>query len=77
MKLFLIEAYGGPSGTDGAIQHFTVRANALDEAIALVRQSEDGGRYGRFDLIEESAEFKADAPAIIETGRGGYLEPSA
>jgi hypothetical protein len=77
MKLFLIEAYGGPTGTDGAIHHFTVRATSLDQAIGLVRNSDEGGRFGRFDLIEESAEFTADTPAIIEAGDGGYLEPSA
>ena len=76
MKLFLIEAYGG-SRTDGAIHHFTVRANTLDEAMTLARQSKEGGRYGRFDLIEESAEFKADEPGIIEAGDGGYLTPPA
>ena len=77
MKLFLIEAYGGSQGTDGAIHHFTVRADALDQAIALVRESEQGSSYSRFDLIEESAEFNADEPAIIEAGDGGYLEPPA
>lgn len=77
MKLFLIEAYGGPRGTDSRIHHFTVRANTLDQAIALARQSEEGARYERFDLIEESAEFKGDAPGIIEADHGGYLEPTA
>ncbi len=76
MKLFLIEAYG-LKGTDGAIHHFTVRANSLDQAIALVRESGEGSRYGQFDLIEESAEFEHDTPAIIEAGGGGYLDPSA
>ncbi len=74
MKLFLIEAYGGPSGTDGKIEHFTVRASTLDEAVALVRQSADGGQFRHFDLIEESAEFAADEPAILEAGEGSYLE---
>ena len=74
MKLFLIEAYGGARGTDGKIEHFTVRAGTLDEAIALVRQSADGNRFGHFDLIEESAEFLAEEPAILEAGEGSYLE---
>ncbi len=75
MRLFLIEAYGGPVPTDGKIEHFTVRAADLDGAIALIKQSPDGARYGRFELIEESDEFAADEPAIIEAGEGPYLEP--
>jgi hypothetical protein len=74
MKLFLIEAYGGTQGIDGGIRHFTVRAGTLDDAIALVRESEDGRRYKNFDLIEESAEFHGDEPAILEAGEGSYLE---
>ena len=74
MRLFLIEAYGGPQGADSHIQHFTVRANALEDAIALVRGSSDGARYERFDLIEESAEFEGEGAAIIEAGDGSYLE---
>ena len=53
MKLFLIEAYGGPQGTDGHIRHFTVRADGFDDALALVRESPEGQRFKHFDLIEE------------------------
>lgn len=75
MRLFLIEAYGGPVPTDGKIEHFTVRAADLDGAIALVKKSPDGARYATFELIEESAEFAAGEPAIIEAGEEAYLEP--
>ena len=74
MKLFLIEAYGGPQGTDGHIRHFTVRADGFDDALALVRESPEGQRFKHFDLIEESAEFEADEAGIIEAGDGSYLE---
>jgi hypothetical protein len=73
MRLFLIEAYGGPKPTDGRIEHFTVRAADLDRAIALVRRSPDGARYARFELIEESAEFAGREPAIIHAGDDAYL----
>lgn len=74
MKLFLMEAYGGPTGTDGKIEHFTVRAATLEDAIALVRHSTEGGRFRHFDLIEESVDFPADEPGIIEGGEGSYLD---
>ncbi|HTY67318.1 MAG TPA: hypothetical protein VMH36_11745 [Alphaproteobacteria bacterium] len=74
MRLYLIEAYGGPAPTDGKIEHFTVRAANLDSAIALIKRDPEGSRYRTFELIEESAEFAADAPAIIEAGEGPYLE---
>ncbi|MBV8535570.1 MAG: hypothetical protein JO128_08265 [Alphaproteobacteria bacterium] len=74
MRLYLIEAYGGPVPTDGKIEHFTVRAANLDGAIALIKKDPEGSRYATFELIEESAEFAADGPAIIEAGEGPYLE---
>ncbi len=74
MKLYLIEAYGGSRATDGKIQHFTVRAASLDEAIALVRENAEGSQFRNFDLIEESAEFPSDEPGIVEAGEGSYLE---
>lgn len=74
MKLFLIEAYGGPTATDGKIEHFTVRARSLDEAVDLVRRSTEGRRFGHFDLIEESVEFRANEAAILDAGEGSYLE---
>lgn len=74
MKLFLIEAYGGPAATDGKVEHFTVRASSLDEAIALVRQSAEGSQYRNFDLVEERAEFPAEEPGILESGEGSFLE---
>jgi hypothetical protein len=74
MKLFLIEAYGGPTGTDSKIEHFTVRARTLDEAVDLVRHSAEGGRFGHFDLVEESVEFPGEGPAILDAGEDSYLE---
>ena len=73
MRLFLIEAYGGPTPTDGRIEHFTVRAATLDGAVALLKQSPDSAHYRYFDLIEDSAEFPGDDPAIIEAGDAAYL----
>ena len=75
MKLFLLEAYGGAAPTDGKIEHFTVRAHKLDDAVALVRQTPEGARYRHVELIEESAEFAGDQPGIVEAGAGSYLEP--
>jgi len=75
MRLYLIEAYGGPVPTDGKIEHFTVRAATLEGAIALIKKDPEGARYATFELIEESAKFAADEPAIIEAGEGPYLEP--
>jgi len=80
VKLFLIEAYGSARGGsahggNGKIHHFTVRADALENAIALVRCSSAGSDYRHFDLIEESVEFPADEAAIIEDGDGSFLEP--
>ncbi len=74
MKLFLIEAYGSATSTDGQIHHFTVRADSLEDAIDLVRQDPEGQGFRHFDLIEESAEFEAEEPAIIDAGDGSYLE---
>ncbi len=74
MKLYLIEGYGGTHGINGKIHHFTVRADELEDAVALLRASEEGAHYRHFDLIEESVDFPADEPAIIEEGEGSFLE---
>jgi len=71
MRLYLLEAY---ESAYTALQHFTVRAETLEKAIELVRRSTDGGPYEHFDLIEESDEFAAALPAIVEAGKGSYLE---
>lgn len=42
MKLFVIEAYGGPHETDGQIVHFAVRADTAAQAINFVRASGAG-----------------------------------
>jgi hypothetical protein len=68
MRLFLIEAYGGPTPTDGRIEHFTVRAATLEGAIGLLKQSPDSAHYRHFELIEDSFAFAGDDPAIIQAG---------
>lgn len=73
MRLFLIEAYGGPTPTDGKIEHFTVRAATLDGAVALLKRSPDSAHFSHFELIEGSAEFPGGHPAIIEAGDAAYL----
>ena len=70
MRIFMIEAYGGKESTDGAIHHFGVQAETLDEAIDIVRQSARGRRYERFEATEETAEFEAGEPGIISEGDG-------
>jgi hypothetical protein len=72
MKMFTIEAYGGPMTTDGPIAHFTVHAGTVPEAVDLIRRSADGHRFGRFEVVEESAEFEGDVAEIIGVGTGSY-----
>jgi hypothetical protein len=72
MKIFIVEAYGGKHTTDGSIAHFTVHADSEDHAIELVRHSRQGGRYSRFEVIEETGEVEADEPGILAEGEGPY-----
>ena len=72
MRVFMIEAYGGATTTDGAIHHFAVQAETADEAIRLVRHSMQGQRYGRFDVVEIGDEIVADEAGIIGEGDGSY-----
>lgn len=72
MQVFMIEAYGGAATTNGAIHHFAVQAETADEAIRLVRQSTQGLRYGRFEVIEIGDEIGADEAGIIAEGEGIY-----
>ncbi len=65
MKLFVIEAYGGPLRANGSIARFTVCARNSAEAIDIVHASSLGQQYGRFELVEETGEFEADEPGII------------
>jgi hypothetical protein len=51
------------------IAHFTVHAYSDDHAIDIVRHSSLGGRYSRFEVIEETGEFEADEPGILAEGR--------
>ncbi len=72
MKLFVIEAYGGPEATNGGIRHFTVQADDIDQAVALVRRSIGGAKYARFELIEESEQAETDFAGIVDEGDGRY-----
>jgi hypothetical protein len=70
MRIFMIEAYGGMGSTDGAIHHFSVQAKTTDEAIDIVRCSEQGQQYQRFEATEQSADIEAGEPGIIGEGNG-------
>ena len=72
MQIFVIDAYGGPSKTDGAILHFTVQADSAEEAIAIVRQSPRGHTFERFEIVSETPAFEPDVPTIIEETEGPY-----
>jgi hypothetical protein len=74
MHIFMIEAYGEGS-TDGAIHHFTVQAETLDEAIDIVRRSAQGQRCQRFDATEHRRDFEAGGPGIISEGNGPGIPP--
>jgi hypothetical protein len=70
MRIFVIEAFGGREATDGGIARFTVHADTVDEAIDVIRHSATGQRYDRFEVIEETGDFEADTPGIIEEQHG-------
>ena len=70
MRIFVIEAYGGPGRTDGAIARFAVHADSLDQAINVIRHSAGGHDYNRFEMVEETGEFESDTPGIIEESHG-------
>ncbi len=76
MRIFMIEAYGGEGSTDGAIRHFTVQAESLDEAIEIVRHSRLGQGYQRFDATEQTGEFEAGEPGIITESDGPSVPPA-
>lgn len=75
MKVFIVEAYGGPQSTDGAISHFTVQAATAEGAIDVVRRSSAGIRYGRFEVVEETKELEAEEAGIIAEDNGPYRQP--
>lgn len=72
MRMFTIEAYGGPHSTDGPIAQFTVHADSIDEAVDLIRRSPQGHRFGRFELLDESAEFGGDVAEIVGESAGPF-----
>jgi len=75
MRVFIVEAYGGPQSTDGAIAHLTVQAATAEDAIDIVRRSRAGIRYGRFEVVEETKELEAKEPGIIAENDGPYRQP--
>jgi hypothetical protein len=72
MKMFTIEAYGGSRTTDGPIARFSVHAESVDEAVDLIRRSPQGDRFGRFEVVDESAEFDGDLAEIIGETAGPF-----
>ena len=72
MKMFAIEAYGGPHTTDGPIARFTVHARSVGEAVDLVRRSPQGDRFGRFEVVDELAEFNGGVAEIIRESEGPF-----
>ncbi len=72
MKMFTIEAYGGPHTIDGPIARFTVHAESVGEAVDLIRHSPQGDRFGRFEVVDESAEFDGDLAEIIGETAGPF-----
>jgi hypothetical protein len=74
MKQFVIEAYGGPQATNGSVRHFTVQAEDIDEAVALVRRSISGAKYARFDLIKEADRPETSSSGIVGEGEGRYTK---
>ena len=72
MRIFMIEAYGGPHSTNGSIAHFAVTAASAEEALDLVKRSVTGSRYRHFDLVEERAGGASLQAGIIEEGEGAH-----
>jgi hypothetical protein len=70
--MFTIEAYGGPHTTDGPIFRFTVHAENMAEALDLIRHSPQGQRFGRFEIIDETAEFAGDVAGIVGESAGPF-----
>ncbi|MBM3600017.1 MAG: hypothetical protein FJX35_17540 [Alphaproteobacteria bacterium] len=68
MKFFLIEAYGGPAGTDGQIHRFGVRADSLNEAIAMVRNNPKAAHCTHFELVEEGSGSAGAESGIAVSG---------
>jgi hypothetical protein len=72
MRMFTIEAYGGPHTTDGPITRFRVHADSIAEAVDLIRRGRRGHRCGRFEVVDESAEFEGGVAEIIGETAGPF-----
>jgi hypothetical protein len=72
MRMFTIEAYGGPHTTDGPIARFTVHAESVGEAVDLIRSSPQGQRFGRFEVVDKSVEFEGNVAEIIGESAGPF-----
>lgn len=72
MRSFVIDAYGGPQGTDGGVVRFTVHADSIDEAIEDIRGTSGGQHYDRFELVEETGEIDEDIAGIVEERHAGH-----
>jgi hypothetical protein len=73
MRLFIIEAFGGPHSTNGRIAHFTVQADSAEEALELVQNSPGGARFVNFDIVSAGTEPMAGEASIVEEEDGPYL----
>jgi len=74
MKIFVIEAYGGEH-TDGAICHFTVQAESVNQALDLVRATPRAQKLDRFEVVEETPDYETETPSIISQGNGPQIKP--
>lgn len=75
MRMFMIDAYGGPSMADGGIHHFAVQAEDAEEAVELVQSSSRGPHFARFDVVEVGEEIEGDQAEIIAEAEGPYPKP--
>lgn len=76
MRIFMIEAYGGPVQVDGSIHHFAVQAETAEEAVELVQGSDSGQRFARFDVVDVGEEIEAEEAQIIDETEGAYPKPA-
>jgi hypothetical protein len=72
VRLFVIEACGGPGRTDGAIKHFTVQANDPEEAVQIVQRSEKGRDFERLEIVDVTPSFEPDVTGIVAEEDGPY-----
>lgn len=72
MRMFMIDAYGGPAAVDGGIHHFAVQAEDAEEAVEVVQRSARGAHFARFDVVDIGEEIDGDQAEIIGEAEGPY-----